>query len=149
VSNLDLRVGALSITGTPGTSKTLVTTWTDSDGDPYDLTGTTVSLWTGGNRPDPTDFTDATETVGVIASNTATFSFMVPDDRTLLRLTLDGALLTIGQFRPSTRGANNPTDEVAVNVGSVSLAITLDGSAAIADLSARLTALEAVAVTDP
>lgn len=149
MSTLDLRAGRLDLHGNAGASKVIVSTWTDADGDAYDLTGSDVSLWLGGTVSDPTDLTDADEVAGVISTNTATFTLTVPDTRQPLRMTLDGALVTIGQVHLSTRGADDPVDEVSVNVGAAQLAITLDGSAAIGSLAARLTTLEAIAVTDP
>jgi hypothetical protein len=149
VTTLDLRAGRLDLHGNAGAAKVIVTTWTDSAGDAYDLTGSTVSLWFGGTVSDPTDLTDASEVAAVIDANTATFTLTVPDTRQPIRMTLDGALVTIGQVHLSSRGAENPTDEVTVNVGAAQLAVTLDGAAAIGALAARLTTLEAIAVTDP
>jgi hypothetical protein len=149
MSTLDLRAGELNVYGNAGASKVIVTTWTDSDGDAFDLTGSTVSLWLGGTVTDPTDLTDATEVAGVISTNTATFTLTIPDTRQPLRMTLDGALVSIGRVILSSKGASSPTDEVTVQTGAAQVAITLDGSAAIASLSDRLTTLEAIAVTDP
>lgn len=148
MSTLDLRAGRLDLHGNAGAAKVIVSTWTDSAGDPYDLTGSAVSLWLGGTVSDPTDLTDATEVAAVIDANTATFTLTVPDTRQPVRMTLDGALVTIGQIHLSTRGAENPTDEVSVNVGAAQLAVTLDGAAAISGLLARVADLEAKAVTE-
>jgi len=144
MSTLDLRAGELNVHGNAGASKVIVTTWTDSDGDAFDLTGSTVSLWLGGTVTDPTDLTDATEVAGVISTNTATFTLTIPDTRQPLRMTLDGALVSIGRVILSSRGAASPTDEVTVHTAAASVAITLDGAAAIGSLTDRLTTLEAV-----
>jgi hypothetical protein len=103
VTTLDLRAGRLDLHGNAGAAKVIVTTWTDSAGDAYDLTGSTVSLWFGGTVSDPTDLTDASEVAAVIDANTATFTLTVPDTRQPIRMTLDGPLVPWGG-EPDRRG---------------------------------------------
>ena len=122
---LDIRAGAFSINGTPNTVKTVTFTFSDGD-DPWEPAE--CSLWVGGSLDDPTDFSGATRYEGVLAGSTATVSFTVPQMEKLpLRLTLNSVLATVGTLTTSLRGAESPTDEVAVQMGDVTVDVTLPG----------------------
>src|SRR5690606_12909830 len=115
VTSLDLRVGALSLLGNPGTSRTLRLIFT-ADGEPVEPGP--VSVWIGGDERSPNDFDGAVEHVAVVAGNEATVTVPIPAGRELLRLTLDSVLATIGTVAPSLRGTPDQDQTVQVNLGA-------------------------------
>jgi hypothetical protein len=127
VTAQDIRVGRWDLHATAGDTPSLVTTWADETGDPYTLTGKTVTMWIGGTITDPTDLTDATEISATIATNTATFTPTIPTTAgtTPLRVTIDGTLRALGSLTVSTVGAGSPDLDVTVNVAPISFDVTL------------------------
>lgn len=143
MTSLDLRVGALSLLGNPGTNRTIRLIFT-ADGDP--VTPGPVSVWIGGDKRHPNDFTGAVEHPAVVAGNEATVTVPIPEVRELLRLTIDGALATVGHVAPSLRGTPDQDQTVQVNLGAVT--VHLDLAAVPVDLAQRLAWLEANAIVD-
>src|SRR5690606_17579863 len=115
-----------------------------ADGAP--VTPGPVSVWIGGDERSPNDFDGAVEHVAVVAGNEATVTIPIPAGRELLRLTLDGALATVGHVAPSLRGTQEQEQTVQVNLGEVE--VHLDLAAVPADLEQRLAWLEANAIVD-
>lgn len=114
----DIRVGAWTLTATTGTTRTIVTTWTE-DGAPFPLTGRDVTLQVGD-----------TEIVGVVSENTATFTVSVPEAvRSSLELLLDGELMTVGTFYSDPRGVDRAQLDVAVTVEPIAVAVSVFGVA--------------------
>jgi len=150
VTSLDLRVGALSLLGNPGTSRTLRLVFTAA-GEP--VTPGPVSVWIGGDERHPTDFTDATEHPAAVAGNEATVTVQIPAGRELLRVTIDGALATVGHVAPSLRGTADQEQTVQVNLGALEVhldlaAVPVDLAQQLEDLAQQLAALEAIAVVE-
>ena len=143
MTSLDLRVGALSLLGNPGTSRTLRLIFT-ADGAP--VVPGPVSVWIGGDERHPNDFTTAVEHPAAVAGNEATVTVPNPAGGELLRLTLDSALATIGTVAPSLRGTPDQDQTVQVNLGAVE--VHLDLTAIPAELEQRLAWLEANAIVD-
>lgn len=143
MTSLDLRVGALSLLGNPGTSRTLRLIFT-AGGDPVEPGP--VSVWIGGDERHPNDFTGAVEHPAVVAGNEATVTVPIPEVRELLRVTIDSALATIGTVAPSLRGTADQDQTVQVHLGAVE--VHLDLAAVPVDLAQRLAALEAIAVVE-
>ena len=129
---MDIRVGRFDLHATAGDTPTLVTTWADDAGSAYSLTGKNVSLWVGGTVTDPSDFTDATEVVGTISTNTASFALTVPTGgSTPLRMTLDSELVTVGTLTPASSGTTAADTDVSVTVGDLSFAVSLTAPAGV------------------
>lgn len=143
MTTLDLRVGALSLVGNPGTSRTLRLVFS-ADGEPVEPGP--VSVWTGGDERHPADFTGAVEHPATVVGGEATVTVPIPEVRELLRLTVDGALATVGHVAPSLRGTTSTEHVVQVNLGAVE--VHLDLAAVPVDFEQRLAWLEANAIVD-
>lgn len=122
----DVRVGKWTLRATAGTSVDFVATFEDG----IDISGG-VSIWIGGVvSPDPTDFTDADETVTTIDGQEATFTLVFPTDvkgSTPLRMTVDGALYTCDRLHISRSGTATPDGTVTVVAEPVSITISVAG----------------------
>lgn len=110
MAQADVRVGALDIQGTPGTTRTVNLTWPDGTvlGD--------VDLTVG-------------ETVidGDVDGNVVSFVLEIPDTKAALSVTVDGELVIAGSVRASTRPTVSPSDDVTVAVGDVNVTVATTG----------------------
>lgn len=148
MNRLDLRETALDLLGNPGVPKTLRMVFT-ANGNPVEPGP--VSLWVGGDEHTPADLTTAVEYPAVLDGEVATVTFPFPTARTLVRLTIDGALATLGFTDVALSGRTSNHDDLDITLGAVNLHIDLAAMpvnvpARLAEIEERLTLLETISI---
>jgi len=131
-----LQVGDFSPVTTSGIDVALRMTWRyrraidgHEIGDPVDLSGG-VSLWIGGTTADLDDLAGAIEAAATISgedNEIASVTLPGVTAATRLRMTLAGAVSTVGHIRPVASGTVSPTPDLTVWVDQAEVTVEVLG----------------------